>query len=83
MIRIRLKNDTNSHTAQVFYRTSAGGWHPDRRVDFSIEPKSEFTIYDIDVGSVGSWSVNLLQLRIDPAVNETGTFSIDYVRFYD
>lgn len=83
MIRVRLKNDTTSNMAQIFYRTSAGGWHSDRRVDFSIDPKSDFIVYDIDVGSAGSWSDNLYQLRIDPAVNATGTFSIDYVKFYD
>jgi type II secretory pathway pseudopilin PulG len=83
-IRIRLKNNSTSNTAQIFYNTSAGGWSEARHTDFPITPNSDFKDYIIDVGSLASWSGTLKQLRIDPTVGvATGSFSIDYIRFYE
>lgn len=83
-VHIRLKNNSASSGAQIFYHTSAGGWHEDRHIDFPIIPNSDFTEYIIDVGSLDSWSGTLYQFRIDPTTDvTTGSFSIDYVRFYE
>lgn len=83
-IHIRLKNNSASSGAQIFYSTSVGGWHEVRHIDFPIIPNSDFTEYVINVGSVDSWSGTLEQLRIDPTVGvATGSFSIDYIKFYE
>lgn len=80
-IVLRLKNSTASTQAQVYYTTtSSTGWGEDKVVTFPILPNSDYTDYIIDMSSSSLWTGSLKQLRIDPAVNSTGTFSIDFIR---
>lgn len=82
-IRIRLKNQTTSTRAELYFKTSEGPMDEYRTIKFDIQPMSEFVEYVINT-NVPSWSGVLERFRIDPVTGVTsGTFSIDYVRFYD
>lgn len=92
-IVVRMKNETTSNMAQLYYRTSNGSWHDDRHIDFTIVPKqtgipADFYEYTIDMTSAPGWNGTIYGLRLDPATepmvlqstNNYGTITIDYVR---
>lgn len=88
-IKIRLKNQTDSTSAQFFYTTynsGDGGFDEVKHVDFPIIPNSDFTEYTIDMTGIPKWSGLLKQLRIDPATyaggfsGPYGSMQIDYIR---
>ena len=80
-IFIRLKNETLSDQGQIYFTTtSETGFDEAKHVDFSILPNSDYTDYIINMGANPKWTGTLKQLRIDPAVNATGTFNIDFIR---
>lgn len=85
-ILIRLRNNTSSSGAEIYFQTSEGVMNEDRTVKFTIIPNSGFIEYIIDVGPVPSWDGILEKFRIDPATGDAaigGSFSIDYIKFYE
>lgn len=83
-IKIRLKNNSSSVGAELYYQTSEGPMNEQRTFKFAIEPNSDFTEYEIDVSTSEYWSGTLQSFRIDPTVGVAeGSFSIDYIRFYE
>ena len=81
LLMIRLKNETSSNQGQIYFTTtSETGFDEAKHVDFSILPNSDYTDYIINMDANPKWTGTLKQLRIDPAVNATGTFNIDFIR---
>lgn len=84
-IRIRIKNNTFSTTAKVYFVTDTSTqWNETKSKTFTINANdARFTEYYIDMSDVQGWAGTLKQLRIDPVndgVTSSGTFSMDYIR---
>lgn len=81
---IRLKNSTTSDTAQIYFTTTSDtGFDELKHVDFKILPNSDYTDYVVYMGAIPSWTGSLKQLRLDPAVNANGNFSLDFIRILE
>lgn len=88
-IKIKLKNQTASTKAQLYfttYNSGDGGFDDVKSIDFPISPNSDFVEYTIDMTGIAKWSGLLKQLRVDPATyaigssGPYGSMQIDYVR---
>lgn len=89
-IKIRMRNNTDFDTAQIYFVTTDGGWSENYRKNFSIVPNSDFLEYTIDMsdsnGYAGeaTWEGTLEQFRVDPIASVSGTdlgsIAIDYIR---
>lgn len=80
-ILVRMKNGTSSSQAQIYFTTnSSGNFEEGKVVNFPIKPNSDYCEYLIDMSTNPNWTGTLRQLRLDPAIGSTGTFSVDYIR---
>ncbi|PKN91158.1 MAG: hypothetical protein CVU44_20570 [Chloroflexi bacterium HGW-Chloroflexi-6] len=80
IIKIRMRNYSNSTMAQLFFITTTDtAWNEAKSKVFAIQPNSGFTEYTIDMSSVAGWTGTLRRLRFDP-VTLQGSFAVDYVR---
>jgi RHS repeat-associated protein len=80
IIKIRMRNYTNSTTGQLFFITTTDwAWNQAKSKTFTIQPNSGFTEYTIDMSTVAGWTGTLKRLRLDPA-DSTGSFVVDYIR---
>ncbi len=80
-ILIRMKNNTSSTQAQIYFATnSSASFDENKVVNFTIKPNSEYCEYLIDMSANINWTGTLRQLRLDPSIGATGTFSVDYIR---
>lgn len=78
-IKIRMKNNTSSQQAQIFWLTNYdGNWNEYKSKVFPINPNSDYTEYVVDVGSNSFWRNTITQLRFDPGTT-TGVFNVDYI----
>lgn len=79
---VRMKNQTTSTMAQIYFTTETStGYSESKRVDFVIQPNSDYVDYVIDMSQNTNWVGLIKELRIDPATSvNTGSFSIDYVK---
>ena len=83
VIRIRMKNNTGTNMARIYFTTNAEGTFDGSKLrDFSlIRNDSNYTDYYIDMSPNAKWTGTLKQLRIDPIVSaSSGTFGIDEIR---
>ncbi|MBB6670763.1 RICIN domain-containing protein [Cohnella nanjingensis] len=83
VIRIRMKNNTGTNMARIYFTTNAEGTFEGSKLrDFSlIRNDSGYTDYYIDMSPNAKWTGTLKQLRIDPIVDSpSGAFSIDEIR---
>lgn len=77
---VRLRNNTSSSTAQLFWVTGdAREFSPEQHVDFEVAPNTEeFRDYHVDLSEHPEWRGSIWRLRFDPAVNSaTGTLAIE------
>lgn len=82
-IKIRIKNNTDSPVAHLYFITEAdGSWNSTKRKVFYINTQdTNYTEYTLDMSKILGWNGKLIQLRLDPGVGATnGDFSLDYVR---
>jgi hypothetical protein len=77
---VRLRNDTASSQARLFFQTAASGtWSQSKSKTVTITPNSGFAYYAFDMSSVPEWSGTITRLGLDP-VASAGSFGIDWVR---
>ena len=80
-VLIRMQNQTLSSQAQLYFTTQvSGNFDENKVINFPIEPMSGYREYLVDMSTNPNWTGTLRQLRLDPAIGSTGTFSIDYIR---
>lgn len=81
-LKIRLKNQTSSNTAQIYFTTGTSmNFDEAKHVDFPIQPNSDFVEYTIDMSENSQWVGQIKALRIDPATNTNkGSFAIDFIK---
>lgn len=85
-IKIRMKNNSSSSSAQIFYTTdSDGNFDEAKKIDFPTKPFDDgFTDYYVDAWAFRRWDGILKQFRIDPITTSDGSFYIDSVELlYD
>jgi|GEM_PF-970270 len=84
-LTLRIKNSSPQSIGQIYFITNSDNvWNNDKHIDFYMTPNSDFTVYTIDMSSIGGWAGTLKQLRIDPCnaipgTSVSGSFQIDYV----
>jgi hypothetical protein len=77
---VRLRNNTASRRAQLFFQTLASrSWNGWKSKAIAIQPNRDFTVYTFDMSSVPAWAGTITRLRLDPA-DTTGSFGIDWIR---
>jgi hypothetical protein len=74
---VRLRNDTSSTSARLFFKTN-GDWSRAKSKTVTIQPHSNFWEYTFDMSSVPQWTGTITKLRFDP-VEATGRFGIDWI----
>jgi hypothetical protein len=55
-------------TAQLFWRTSDGGWDEARHVDFFLPGRGDVTTVRVELADHPEWTGSIRRLRLDPAV---------------
>lgn len=80
-IKIKLKNNTNSSMAQLYFTTASDQtMNETKHKNFAIVPNSDYLEYTVDLSDLPSWNGTLRQLRIDPSVGvSSGSFEIDEI----
>jgi len=84
-IKVRMKNSSNSTTAQIYFVTSTSTiWGEANHKGFSIIANDpDYTDYVVDMSTIPSWNGTLTQMRIDPPSNvNSGSFSIDLIEIF-
>lgn len=82
-VRIRMKNNTSDTSGQIFFITNSDGvWSQSKSKVFTTIANSNYTNYVIDMGTVGTWTGTIKQIRLDP-LGATGTVNVDYIRITD
>ncbi|OUS78761.1 hypothetical protein B1748_01410 [Paenibacillus sp. MY03] len=82
LVKVRLKNETNSALAQVFFTTNSDPTLSGTKVlNFNINPNDPvYREYILDMSYIPEWTGTIKQIRFDPNVEAmSGTFSIDYI----
>ncbi|WP_409346116.1 hypothetical protein [Paenibacillus sp. MBLB4367] len=80
-IRIRLKNNASSTTAQFFFITDSDTvWSSAKSVAFSITANdSAYKEYSVDMAANGAWTGTVRRIRFDPLYS-AGTMNVDWIR---
>lgn len=79
-IEIRMKNNTDSTSAKLFFITDVSGiYNEAKSFTFVTAPNSNYTTYQVNTTINSSWTSSLRQLRFDPG-EATGSYEVDYIR---
>ena len=77
---LRLRNDTPSASAQLFFTTASdGAWSESKSKRIATLPNSDFATYTFDMSTVPGWTGTVTELRLDPA-EAAGSVAIDWIR---
>jgi hypothetical protein len=83
-ISIRLANDTPASQLKVQWTTvEQPEWSEQNAKTFEIRPRSDFSVYDLNLSDKAGWSGTLQQIRIEPLLSagESGSIRIDEITF--
>lgn len=81
IIRVKFRNASPSSIGAVYFLPKGGQWSEANSKRFKVQPNDATSReYVIDMSTVPGWKENLFQLRIDPSMGTSGSFSFDYVR---
>ncbi|PAW79164.1 MAG: hypothetical protein B9S32_04200 [Verrucomicrobia bacterium Tous-C9LFEB] len=87
LIKVRMKNSTTGTSAKIYFTTTTDGvFSESKAVTFPLIANDPgYTEYNINMGSIASWSGKIRQLRFDPVETNatTGSFSLDYIKVVD
>jgi hypothetical protein len=79
-VAVRLRNDTGSSQAQLFFQTATSGtWSQSKSKTVTITPNSGFVEYTFDMSNVPEWTGTITRLGLDPLA-AAGSFGIDRIR---
>lgn len=79
-LHLRMKNETTSTLAQLFFATEAApGFSSARLVSFPVIADGEFHDYVIDMSQHSAWTGAIEQIRLDPVGAGPGTVTIKTV----
>ncbi|MBB6672251.1 hypothetical protein [Cohnella nanjingensis] len=80
-VKIRMKNNTGSNEAQVFFITAADTtWTAAKSVLKTITTNDgDYSEYVFDFSANSAWAGTIKQLRFDP-IAASGTVNVDYIR---
>ena len=77
---VRLRNGTDSTSAQLFFTTAAdGSWNQAKSKRIAISPRSGFRAYAFNMSDVPAWTGTITRLRLDPVYTK-GPFAVDWIR---
>ena len=81
VLRIRMKNNTSSKLAELFFTTSTdAALNAAKSIKITIEPNNDdFVEYEVEIENE-LWKGNITQIRFDP-ITAVGDLEIDYIRF--
>jgi len=80
-VKIRLKNNTSSNVAELFFKTNASTVYSQTKSAalFTATNAAGFTEYIFDMSTNANWTGTIKQLRFDPG-GASGTYEIEHIR---
>lgn len=84
-VQVRMKNNTSSTMAQLYWITSSDGvWGSNNKVKTITISANDtgYKTFVFDMSNDPSWNSTVTQIRFDPVSNATGSVNIDYIYMY-
>ncbi len=84
-IRIKMKNNSSSTTAELYWLTSTDqNWNENKKQQFTIIANdNNNTEYLIDLSANNFWSGTITKIRLDPSLSTSGSCNVDYINIQE
>ena len=71
---------SSGNVASIYFTTIADEvWDGNKGINFNITPGNTYINYNLDMGTLSTWTGRISQLRLDPS-DVDGNIEIDYIR---